>query len=449
MVSHRTLYVGLATLLPLTSCQDPAGPCDRPNACEVPGVDLLISELELVAEQFDSVDGLGVVRADTVEIRSVVRNRGDSTSEATTLVLRYTHAGNPAAPLAGEDSVQIPPLRPGESHLERTRLATWPAAWGYLLAATNADTVSVAAKLVITDADSTNNEVVSARAHVAIALLEVTLAPADTDLWVGEPVAARLTIANRSRHGHFAPTAIGFSLRTLPPLRDRAGLTTFGMHDVPAVAPSSQYEEDLVLTFPSRAAWQYVAHDYVVHPVLAAAGTGDTVPIGLPWLPGVATITLHPDYRACEPVLLVPDTLVWAPHVCDVPGPMYVFELQVRADHTYGIEQPDPDSPGATIYTANGLVWGDAYEGMDLQFTEPGTYWVVDHVWRKYDIPPARSMRLREWATESSGNEEVTNEYASTAHASDRRTERCWLRGSYSAHRTLVQRRLGTTQHKR
>ena len=411
MVSHRTLYVGLATLLPLTSCQDPAGPCDRPNACEVPGVDLLISELELVAEQFDSVDGLGVVRADTVEIRSVVRNRGDSTSEATTLVLRYTHAGNPAAPLAGEDSVQIPPLRPGESHLERTRLATWPSAWGYLLAATNTDTVSVAAKLLITDTDSTNNEVVSARAHVAIALLEVTLAPADTDLWVGEPVAARLTIANRSRHGHFAPTAIGFSLRTLPPLRDLAGLTTttFGMHDVPAVAPSSQYEEDLVLTVPSRAAWQYVAHDWVIHPVLAAAGTGDTFP-ALPWLPGVATITLHPDYRACEPALLIPDTLVWAPYVCDVPEPMYVFELQVRADHMYGIEQPDPYNPGATIYTPDGLKWGDVYEGMLLQFAEPGTYWVGDFLGRWYDIPSARSMRLREWSIEPSSSKEVKHE---------------------------------------
>ena len=393
MVSHRMLYVGLAALLPLTSCQDPAGPCDRPNACEIHGVDLFISDLEVVATQFDSIDGLGVVRPDTVEIKSVVRNRGDSISEPTMLVLDYTDAY--------EDSVLIPPLRPGEAHVERTRLATWTGGWRFHLASTGHDIESVTGKLLITDADSTNNRVVSAQVHVAIAVLEVTLALADTDVWVGESVAARLAISNQSKHGGFPPTAVGFALRTLPPLRDIAGVTTFGMHDLPEIPPSSRYEEDLFLTVPSRAAWQYVAHDYVIHPVLADAGTGDTGPVGLPWLPGVATITLHPDYRACEPVLLVPDTLVWAPYVCNVPAPIYVFELQVRAGHGYGIEQPDPDNPGATIYTLDGLKWGNVYEGMLLQFAEPGTYWVSDWLGRKFDIPSARSMRLREWPNSS------------------------------------------------
>src|SRR3970040_75459 len=85
----RTVCVGFALLLPLAGCRDPAGPCDRPNACEVQGVDLYIPKLELVTTRFDSVDGLGVVRADTIEIESVVRNRGDTISEPVFLVPRY------------------------------------------------------------------------------------------------------------------------------------------------------------------------------------------------------------------------------------------------------------------------------------------------------------------------------------------------------------------------
>jgi hypothetical protein len=43
---------------------------------------------------------------------------------------------------------------------------------------------------------------------------------------------------------------------------------------------------------------------------------------------------------------------------------------------------------------------------MQLQFAEPGTYWVVDY-WGggRYDRPPARAMRLLEWPVPPSSDE--------------------------------------------
>jgi hypothetical protein len=388
MALLRKLCLGFALPMLLAGCQDPAGPCDRPNACEVHGVDLFITHLELVTTRFDSIDGLGVVRSDTVEIESVVRNRGDTISEPTILILRYTYAS--------EDSAVVPALRPGESHVERTRLATWFGGWSYMGVAAG-DTARVLAQLLLPDADTSNNWGISPQVHIALPMLEMALALADTDIWVNEPVAARLTMWNRSRHATLGPKAVGFFLRTPPPQSDLAGATTFGMHDVPPLPPSSRYEEDLVLTVPSRAGWQDQGGRFTLHPVLAGAGASDS-PNPFPMLSSVATITLHPDYRACEPALLKPDSVVLAPYVCNVPVPIYVFELEAHADRLYGIEQPDMPYPGATVFRADGSRWGNVFPGMRVQFAAPGTYWVVDY-WGGgwYDTPPVRVMRLREW----------------------------------------------------
>ena len=78
MSFRSVLLLGTGLLLLFGACDDPADPCDRPYACEVQGVDLDIVQLDIVTTRYDSLDGLGIVRSDTLEIEAVMRNRGDT-----------------------------------------------------------------------------------------------------------------------------------------------------------------------------------------------------------------------------------------------------------------------------------------------------------------------------------------------------------------------------------
>ena len=305
------------------------------------------------------------------------------------LVVRYLH-------WPFDDSIAIPSLRPGETYRAQTRLPTTIGGfWDFYEADNRGDTVTVTGELLLLDADSSNNTRVSPVVHMAMPLIDMTLAMADTDLWVNVPYTARLTISNSSPYAEFTARSAGFYLLTRPSY-DQAGLTTFGMHDIPAIPASSDYVEDLVITIPSRASWQHKSGIFGLHPVLMGLGARDSIfPLAY-FHPGV-TITLHPDYYSCEPALLVPDSLVWAPFICEIPSPFYVFQLEARTDREYSIEQPGPDLPGASIYSAEGVRWRDIYPGTHVRFPEPGTWWIVDYLGRVDDPPPAHSMRLLEW----------------------------------------------------
>ena len=384
MVLLRKMCAGLALFLPLAGCRDPAGPCDPRYACEVHGVDLYIPQLEIVATRFDSIDGLGIIEPDPALVDFTVRNRGDTLSAPVTLVLDYS----PAFP----DSLQIPSLRPGQSHSRRDTITTREVGFRYR---GDDDSSWVRAELLINDADTTNNRAESRKVHVAVGILEVSLTMPG-DVRVNVPFDAQLVVRNLSGRASLPPLAIGFRLYTPVDLGGHAaGQEAFSTHDIPALPPGGRYVRESLMVTP-RASHQNSVMELVVWSMIARAGASD-LSIGS-WVdvlyhvkgPGV---TVHPDYRACRPALLQPDTVVWAPIVCDVPYRFALFELQARPDQIYRIDHSDPRHPSAWLCTDDGeRISGWGVE--ERQFPEGGTFWVEDGPRSHLETGP-RPMLLR------------------------------------------------------
>lgn len=388
----------------LASCGDPAGPCDHRFACEVTGVDLYVPELNVVTDQRDPTTGLGIADGSPVELEFTVRNRGDSTSAPASLVLRFGHVStgvtsDSTLPQHPADTVAIPPLRPGESYQHHTVFDTWERkdnprqAYEY-----NTDDTSFGvAELLVADRDSSNNRRLSASVHVRVALLDMKLVVPDTALWVGRPFPARLTITNVSRHGALPAAGVGFWLCEVagPSHCDVAGDMGFGTHDMTLIPPGGRYDRDLTLTVPSAAGSQAEIGEYVVIIKVVEPGTRDTLLWrGGEWISDAGPrIRLHPDYRACQPPLLVADQPATAPLVCKHPQQFFVYELAARADREYLIEQPD--NPGATVYRREGSKVMDINPNTWYRFNEAETYWIVDFVTWQYRTT-TRTIVLRE-----------------------------------------------------
>ncbi len=393
------LWIGFVLTLPLTGCQDPTAPCDRPNACEVSGVDLYISHLEIVANRFDSIDGLGIVDPDPLIVEVTVQNRGDSISAPATLVVHYLYAES--------DSLLIPPLGPGYSQFFRDTIATWEPSGSFRhveggTSPISGDTSSATAQVLIADSDTTNNRRVSAIVHVAVPLIEASIELQASDVWVNVPFQAHVAVNNISRYAALDGRAFGFHLFIMP-AGDIPGWVGFGARDLPPLPPGDGYTID-ELTVTLAAAWQHEAKKYRIVPVLAPIGTRDSTLLWdgrrLRW--GVSdTVTIHPDYHACQPTQLRPDTLVWAPVVCTSPSGFGLFMLDARPDRLYAIEQAT--YPGAGVYNDAGERLGSVSPGQWFYFTIPGTKWLVDFRGDKSEV--ARAITLREKALNGIGED--------------------------------------------
>lgn len=401
----------LVPFLALLACRDATGPCDLPFACQVSGVDLEISNLEVVSSERDAITGLAVVDADSIDVTFTVRNRGDSISAPTSLVLEYLMPDSGWA-AADPDTLAIPSLRPGKSHQHRLTFVTWespkrPRWWE----GPQGDRAYFAAHLPeLNDADSANNRATSRTVHVRVPVLQVSFAIADTALWINRPFNARVIITNLSRHGALPPASIGFRLMRMP-TTTLGGPNGFGTHDFPGVPPSGRYERDLVLSISQYAAWSYSVEDYYLIVTIAPPGTRDSLLWRADrWLDvdGVR-VNVHPDYEACAPAELRVDTAAVAPLVCTNNSNFYVFRFQPRTDREYSFEQQGPN-PGATIYRPDGSKVMDVYPGWWLHFHNPETYYLIDHVWP--NPPPTRTIVLRDRAlthTDDGGSAEPDN----------------------------------------
>jgi len=385
----------------LTTCHDSAGPgdpCDRALACEVAGVDLFIPQLLVVADEEDANTGLGIVDPDSVDLQFSVANRGDSVSPPAMLALLYgsVEKGAPLVFTSAQagDTLLVPPLEPGAKHSRRITVGAWESADRPRHGEWYDNSSFAEAQLLLHDTDTTNNVQRSAKVHVRIAVLEFELALPDSILTVNLPFAARLKISNVSRHGTLPPMAVGFWLHKI--IGSMVGGTTgFGTHDMPGIPPLGKYERELRLEIPPTAAWNHERQRYIVITSISPTGTKDT----LLWrganqrlIDNGPEIWVRPDYRACQPALLRPDSVAVSPLVCRNPFTFYVYELQARPDREYSIEQED--NPGATIYSPDGAKVLDILPGWWIHFPSPATYFVVDLVER--DPPPVRSMVLRE-----------------------------------------------------
>jgi len=399
----RKLLGALALVPVLAACgddpADPAGPCDRGFACEVAGVDLFVERLEFVAEEHDPETGLGIIEPSPVEIEFSVANRGDTISEPVVLVLRYgywaDYSGGSPAP---EDSVEIPPLGPGERHEQRVVIESPEWAVRPQLAGSG-DRWHATAVLLAQDADTANNRAQSADVHVKIAVVDLSFTFEDTALWVNQPFRMHLTIANRSRHGALPASSMGFFLVDYPDYI--ISTVAFGRHDVPVVAPESEYEEDLLITISPAATWNDQTYEFLVLGAFMPPGTSDSTVYSHPewWfsrfmIEPAQFVNVHPNYRACGAVPLVVGEFVAAPLVCTEPSPVYFFELTARTDRAYGIEQMH-EPVGATIYSAAGAKLRNIFPGERIVFHEPGTYFIGDFV-SGGNPPPVRFMRLIE-----------------------------------------------------
>ena len=401
----RKLLSVLALGLALAACRDdPAGPCARGFACQVAGVDLFVERLEIVAAERDPETGLGIIEPSPVEIEFSVANRGDTISEPAILVLRYgSNPGYPGSPgsLAPDDSVQIPPLGPGERHEQRVVIESpeW-AVRPQLAALTRGDRWHATAVLLVQDADTANNRAQSADVHVKIPVVDLSFSFEDTALWVSQPFKMHLTITNRSRHGALPASSVGFFLVEWDYV---ISTVAFGTHDVPAVAPESEYEEELLITISPAATWNDRVHQFLVMAVFMPAGRTDSTlyPPTEWWFWWYMTepaqfVNVHPNYRACGAVPLVVGEFVAAPLVCTDPAPVYFFELAARTDRAYGIEQGGPpENWGASVYSAEGAHLRNIFPGERMVFSEPGTYFIGDF-FPSSNPPPERFMRLIE-----------------------------------------------------
>lgn len=158
------LALGSLALLP-AACDDPAGPCAPAFACEIEGVDLFVDELEILADERDPSDGRGVIEAGLASVRVRVRNRGTEPSPPAPIALGYgTDLGSA---VTFPDTLSVPGLPPGGTWEGRTTLLTWDGGPGDPGDATGYAT----AELVIADADTANNRLVSEPVYVRLSIV--------------------------------------------------------------------------------------------------------------------------------------------------------------------------------------------------------------------------------------------------------------------------------------
>lgn len=385
MRASPKLLLGVALLLSATACQDPSDPCDRPHACEVQGVDLSISHLEIVASRFDSIDGLGVVDPDLVPVDFEVRNRGDSASLAAVLVLSLHWAASP-------DSLDIPPLAPGESYGARHTVHTRHI----LYERTHDDAFAwVTAVLLVVDADTANNQLLSTKVHVAVPVIQIAVTLSPTDITVNVPFHARVIVDNVSRFAALPSVTLGFCVVPVDDQGCLSGDEGFGARVMGSIPPLGRYDQTLSLIVPRDATIQNAARSHQFVTLLLPPGTPDSLVTTRHLWFGAwigPEFALHPDYHACQPELLRPDTPVTAPIECRKPSPFALFELQARTDLLYTIEQQA--YPGAEVYDDTGNFLGLTYPGWHFYFAAAGTKWLADFAGSPDET--TRTMTLRQ-----------------------------------------------------
>lgn len=375
----------LLPAFPLLTCSDPSGPCDRPSACEMPGVDLYVEVVEILSAAFDPADGLRIVEPGPVTIHVSVRNRGDAVSLPGAVELGYGRSADGEFVLKADlDTVPTPALRPGESFQFTIDLETYEIVDRPRTPAIDGLTYATAA-ILDPDADPTNNFRESPRVHVRIAVLDAVLELSTSSIDVNKSYPARLKIRNSSAHGAAPPAVVGFLLFDLG--GEYSSVLGFGIHDIPAIEPLGVYEEELLVTVPAESAWQHSAQQARIWIRTAPPGTSTTQLINS-WKGvnvGGPVVSIRPDYAACAPPLLQADSAVVSLLTCTNPLPFYVFELGATADRWYAIEQER--FPGVTIYSPAGERLGDWYPGQWIRFAAPGQYFLVDFELEKYPQP--------------------------------------------------------------
>lgn len=387
----------LLFLLPALGCTDPADPCDQPNACEADGIDLAVVEVALVTDGVHPATGLGLVPSDTVEITYSVRNRGSEHSEASRMVVDYGDLAGGHG-LLTPDTQAVPALRPGELHQGRVRLESWEAIYG--ARAAGSDTARASVRVLLPDADTSNNVVESARVHRRIALTRLDVEVPDTVVSLTVPFTVQIRTTNESAVAAMPAGALGFMVllcESATAYYCSAVLDTrgFGVRPWPALAPGETHAEELALSVPLYGADNIRPARYRLVTMLGPSDLHESTLYGLHWLfNDDVSLSVHPNFEACDPVRLRPDTTVAAPLVCSIPNRTYVFELHARSDHEYSFEQGA--APGATVKRADGSKVMDVLPGTWYRFTEPGPLYVVDYLPVSEPTTPTRSMTLRE-----------------------------------------------------
>ena len=167
----------------------PDGVCSTPGACEVAGVDLLVTLPDLTGIPLDNVTGLPLIfPEDTIDVRSEVRNRGDETSAATALVICVMCGYTP------DSTVTIQPLMPGAVDSGTVR---FPMPDVY-----HSDTVSVQATLDWQTSQEDPlylNDTAAMQVYFAVPMPVVTVEVPGGEIRTAESKLVRVRIENASR----------------------------------------------------------------------------------------------------------------------------------------------------------------------------------------------------------------------------------------------------------
>jgi hypothetical protein len=348
---------------------------------------LYIPYFEFVAAQFDSVLGLPAIDPELVHLAFVVRNRGDSISAPAKLVVWYSSTY--------QDTVVIPPLRPGQSQPGNVTFEPKPSkpklTW---ICHPGSCTRHARAELLLEDADTSNNRLESPEVLEAMPELDIRISTDEEDVRMNVPFEAEVVVTNLSRFATLEPIAIGFAVVTPPGYGGEvATWVAFGTHDMAALPPGGQYVIDR-LTITPAASYEAWRIDAALWAWIGPMGSTDSTLLRFPgWWKEGPTLTIHPDYRACEPALLRPDTVVWAPVFCAEPWDFALFELPANPDYVYWIEQADTSYITTWLCTDEGERLG-GWRTEERYFPEGGTYWIVDGPLPRGETGP-RSLLLR------------------------------------------------------
>jgi hypothetical protein len=364
----RTRTVGCVFVLAAlaAACESAAAPCPD-DRCTTALPDLGMVSVEVVSGARDAQTGLAVVQPAAIDVRVVVRNHGEGTSDEKPLFLELGVTRTLLLPL--------PRLAKGASYEHTVRIEA-PAAGTFLI---DTDTLRLTASIVTLDANAANNVLKSEPFHLALPALRVRASIDSAVLRANAGTASSIMIDNVSRHATLAPATFAYCIyelggRCIESFR----ATAFGRTLLPSIGPGESLRLDYAVNVPSNAANQSRAESYFLGACMAAGVVAENV------LPSTATcvdvkqVEIRPDFEACNPVRLEADRVVAGSIVCNNPCDVYAFSVRTEVGTTYLVETATGEEEGTlrwrTRYRDNPV---DASPAPGFQPAVAGTYYLV------------------------------------------------------------------------